>query len=190
MKNKLLRYPKTVEIEGAEYSINTDFSVWIEIEQIFLSRDMSCEVRFAKILALAFPKLPSNPNAALDKILWFYSCGKDDSMKVENDVPSAPAYDLKKDFEYVYAGFLKEFGINLLIEDLHWWQFKMLLSCLGDDCKFSKIVGYRCTDTSKIKNREMRSFLEKMKKKYRLPDIRTDEERELETALKMDSLFG
>ena len=189
VKCELLNFPTTVEVGGKEYSLNTDFSVWIEIEHLFLDREERCGVRLAKILALAYPKLPDDPHGALEKVIWFYSGGKRLAEREETKIVSVPLYDLKRDFEYICAGFLGEFGINLLTEDMHWWKFRLLFSCLGEDCKFSKIVGYRSADTSKIKNRELREFFENMKKKYRLPDNRTQEEKEAEMASKIEMLF-
>ncbi len=188
MKNRLFDYPNSVRIEGKDYAICTDFSIWIEIEQQLLKGERGCGEGLARVLALAYPILPDSLAEAIKGLMWFYS-GGEVADGADKGASSAPAYDLKADFEYIRAGFLKEFGIDLMCTDMHWWQFRRLLACLGDNCRFSQIVAYRRTDTSKIKNRELRSFYERMKKRYRLPDIRTDEEKESDTARKLESLF-
>ncbi|MBO4941686.1 MAG: hypothetical protein J6D15_05745 [Clostridia bacterium] len=180
MKAELLNLAENVEIDGVEYKINTDFSVWIEIEQIFLLKEDGKEAA-AKILSLAYPYLPHNPVAAFEKVVWFYSGGMD-AEKTERKCFGAPLYDLKRDFKFLWADFLGKFGIDLLKTNMHWWQFRLLISALDDGCKFPKVVGYRSLDTAKIKNKELKNFYEKMKKQYKLPDIRTDEEREEELA--------
>ena len=187
MKNNLLEYPESVHIDGRDYALHTDFSVWIEIEQQFLKGIHSGKT-MAQVLAMAYRDLPGSFEDAVRGLMWFYSEGAL-GHKDEPDGYLPPAYDLKKDFEYIRAGFLSEFGIDLLHIDMHWWQFKRLLSCLGEGCRFSQIVAYRRTDTSKIKNRELRSFYQKMKKRYRLPDVRTREEKEADMARKMECLF-
>ncbi len=188
MKNNLCVYPQSVKVEGREYAINTDFSVWIEIEQQLLASGSNDGEGLARALVLAFPTLPESFDHALRGLMWFYSEGCEGAETGSGERP-APVYDLKKDFEYIRAGFLSEFGIDLVECDMHWWQFRRLLSCLGENCRFSQIVAYRRTDTSRIKNRELRSFYERMKKRYRLPDIRTPEEKEADMTRKLENLF-
>ncbi len=188
MKNNFVEYPETVRIGGRDYAINTDFSVWIEIEQQLLKGERSGGKGLARVFTLAFPTLPDRFQDAVKGLMWFYSGGMVKNSEAQG-VFSTPAYDLKADFEYIWAGFLSEFGIDLMHTDMHWWKFRRLLSCLGENCKFSQIVSYRCTDTSRIKNRELKSFYEKMKKRYRLPDVRGEEEKEMDMAQKLESLF-
>ncbi len=188
MKNNLISYPQSVKIDGKNYTLNTDFSVWIEIEQQLLKGEKGDGEGLARVLVLAFPALPENFGDAVKSLMWFYSGGCD-GQNVESGEIEAPVYDLKEDFEYIRAGFLSEFGIDLLKYDMHWWQFRKLLSCLGENCRFSQIVTFRRTDTSKVKNRELRSFYQRMKKRYRLPDIRTAQEKETDMAQKIENLF-
>ena len=77
-----------------------------------------------------------------------------------------------------YAERIAGMFVLALTEPLHWHKFKALLKSLGEGCKFSKIVGYRSTDTAKIKDKEQRRFYESMKRLYSLPDRRTDDEKE------------
>ncbi len=188
MKIRLVEYPETVNIDGREYAINTDFSVWIEIEQQMLKRKRSSGEGLARVFTLAYPNLPDSFMDAVRGIIWFYSEGSDGQSEYSKE-RTVTVCDLKADFEYIRAGFLSEFGIDLMKCDMHWWQFRRMLSCLGEDCKFSKIVSYRCTDTSRIKNRELKKFYERMKKRYKLPDERTPEEKEADIAQMLESLF-
>jgi len=189
MGNDFFDCPETVEIDGIRYAINTSFWVWIEIEQFLKNKNTEDEISAAKILSLAYVKLPHNPTAALEKIFWFYFRGEESRERANDGGFCAPVYDLKSDFQYIWAGFLGDFGIDLFKIDLHWWKFGFLLSSLSDDCRFSRIVSYRVTDTSKIKNKEIKRFYERMKKKYRLSDNRSSAEKETEIAVKLGSLF-
>ncbi len=187
--NRILKPCEWVVIDGMEYALNTDFSVWIEIEQLIFCRKHLPEEALAKVLTLAYPVLPENPGEAIGKLLWFYSGGKPSADGKKKSGFQAPPFDLKEDFGYVWAGFLSEFGIDLSRSSLHWWKFLALLSALSEDCRFSRIVSYRSTDTSQIKDGNLRRFYEKMKDKYRLPDLRSEAERELDTVLKLETLF-
>lgn len=186
MDNLFYGLCRSIEIEGVEYEVNTDFSVWIEIEHIIFSRKYDELETLARIFALAFPVLPPNPKAALDGLLWFYSAGKTGR---KDALCAKPAYDLVLDFEYVWGAFLAEFGIDLVESGMHWWKFKALLACLSGECRFSQIVGYRTADLSQIKDEARRSFYRKMKQRFRLLDNRTDDEKESETAEKLETFF-
>lgn len=189
LNSKLFDYINKVEINGRKFLINTDFKIWIEIEQLLLNhRKDNCE-RLAEIFSLAYPCLPPNPVCAFERIMYFYVGGERVDKEIGLSNHGNIAFNLKEDFEYVYAAFLSEYGIDLQKTKMHWWKFRKLLFCLGENCKFSKIVSFRCTDTSKIKNREVKAFYEKMKRKYRLPDMKTEEEKETEVARKLEVLF-
>lgn len=98
-------------------------------------------------------------------------------------------YDFDEDFEYLWGAFLSEYGIDLAECSMHWWKFRALMMSLSEDCRFSKILAYRSMDTSKIENREVRRFYEKMKRRLSLPDRRTAEERERDTAECLEVFF-
>ena len=189
MKKMLYELCDSVEIDGRKYAVNTDFRVWIEIEHILFDRRLSGGETLAEFLTLVYPVLPENLEGAIKGALWFYSAGETRESG-KGDKNYSPAYDLKLDFEYVWGAFLAEFGIDLCETAMHWWKFRALLCCLSENCQFSRIVGYRNADLSKIKGREQRRFYEKMKKRFRLPDRRTEEERSAETAEKLEELFG
>ncbi len=187
--SELFICPECVEIGNSLYALNTDFAVWIEIEQLLFSDNRDQFERFARILGLAFCNLPPDPVQAIERVLWFHRGGRDETVKEQECHTGVPAYNLKTDFEYIYAAFLGEYGIDLTETKMHWWKFLRLLSCLSDKNKFSQIVSFRCMETSKIKNKDVRAFYEKMKKRYRLPDLRTTEEKEEDLARKLEGLF-
>lgn len=187
--DKILTPCEEVLIDGKQYKINPDFDLWIEIGELFLCDREEQAYAMAKILALAYPVLPDNPIEAFEKILWFFSCGKEKEETNGVGFVKAPAVSLKNDFGYIWAAFMAEFGIDLSSIKLHWWKFCSLLSALGDECRFSKIVSYRTMDTTAVKDRKLRQFYETMKAKYRLPDVRSEAERELETVCNLESLF-
>ena len=187
--NRILKPCRKLEIDGVEYAVNTGFDVWIEIGGILLEKEGVSVKNIARMLALAYPVLPENPIKAVEGILWFYSGGVEKQANEETVGFQAPLIDVKRDFKYIWAAFLSEFGLDLSENPLHWWKFLALLTALGENSCFSRIVSYRSIDTSHIKNRDTRMFYEKMKKKYRLPDLRSDDEREMDTILKLGMLF-
>ena len=61
---------------------------------------------------------------------------------------------------------------------LHWWKFKALFNSLNEDVLFCKIMGYRAINLNKIKDKEMKKHYKKLKEFYKLPDMRSEEEKE------------
>ena len=175
MKKFFYGCPHEIEVDGVKYAINTDFSVWMEVEHILFVRKFGDGEALARVLALVFPVLPHNPGEAIRGLLRFYSVGEDCET---GDSRTTPAYDPILDFEYLYGAFLAEFGIDLCDCKMHWWRFKALFACLGENCRFSQIVGYRTVDLSQIDTPERRDFYRKMKKRFSLPDFRSESERD------------
>lgn len=175
----LQRLPESVTACGREYAINTDFRVWIEVEKLIFDKSVPYAERIAGMFVLALTEPPKGDPAELAKRLLEFCFGSDVQNHAREDGAGSKAvFDYDEDAEYIYSAFLGEFGIDLTTEPLHWHKFKALLKSLGEGCKFSKIVGYRSTDTAKIKDKEQRRFYKSMKRLYSLPDRRTDDEKE------------
>ena len=51
--------------------------------------------------------------------------------------------DLKKDWQYIYAGFMQSYGINLFRDDLHYLEFVALLNGLPSNTRMSQIIDIR-----------------------------------------------
>ena len=169
MLKKIMNPCRKVNIDGRDYGINTQFYVWIEIENL-LCCGKDDEINLARALALAFPVLPPDPAEAIDVIRWFL-CGGEVPDDESGAADSVPCFDIRQDFGYIWGAFLSEFGIDLSESDMHWWHFLALLRCLGDDCKFSRIVGYRTMDLRSVKDKEQRQMYAKLKKKFALKDV-------------------
>ena len=74
---------------------------------------------------------------------------------------------------------MEQYKIDLnSIEYLHWWKFKALFMSLNENILFSKIMGYRAINLSQLKDKTMRKQYKKLKDLYRLPDMRSEEEKE------------
>lgn len=189
MRQSLRNICTSLELKTGRYEINTDFKIWIEIEHLLFDTSKACEQRLAEILVLAYPVLPTLLSEAIEGILWFYSAGDMGDSAADEKKSIVPYYDLSEDFDYVWGAFKGEFGIDITEADMHWWKFRVLLGCLSDECRFSKIIGYRTMDTSKIKNREERLFYERMKKQFSLKARSTPEAREIQLAESLESIF-
>jgi len=172
--------PTSVEIEGIEYEINSNFRTSILFELLMQDMELSEEEKIIQALELYYPVLPPNLEIAIEKILWFYRCGKDEvETKNKGTGKSTNVYSFDYDDDYIYSAFLDQYGIDLQdIENLHWWKFKAMFKALKEDNEIVKIMGYRAMDLSKIKDKEEKSYYTKMKELYKIPSNISKDEKE------------
>ncbi len=188
--------PDHVEIDGKKYSINTDFRISILFELLMQDRTILDSEKIYMALDLYYPQIPHNLEQAVDKMLWFYRCGKDDEDdSVRNGSPTGSGkasmiYSFEHDAEYIYSAFLDQYGIDLQdIEHLHWWKFRALFKGLKDDNLICKIMGYRSIEITNDMSDSEKKYYRKMKQIYALPDNRTQEEKERDFINAIASIF-
>ncbi|MDW0092794.1 bacteriophage Gp15 family protein [Clostridioides difficile] len=183
--------PESVEIDGKEYKINTDFRISILFEILIQDNSISDEEKGENALLLYYPVIPANTTMAIEKIIWFYSCGKkennvDDGYQGGTGSSKSQIYSYDHDDEYIYSAFLGQYGIDLQdIEKLHWWKFKALFKSLKEDTEIVKIMGYRAMDISGDMPKAQKDFYRKMKKIHAIPLPQNEVEKinEIEKAL-------
>lgn len=172
--------PETVEIDGREYEINSDFRTSILFEMLMQDNDMGDREKIMSSLQLYYPLVPNNVEKAIEGIMWFYRCGKD-IIKSKGNGSSKSAtqiYNFDYDDEYIYSAFLDQYNVDLQdVEDLHWWKFKAMFKGLKEDNMIVKIMGYRSMDLSKIKDKEQREYYKRMKVLYELPKSKNEVEK-------------
>lgn len=188
--------PETVCIQDEDYPINTDFRVSVEFENLMMRPEISAYEKISRALFLYFPRIPKDLDAAIDSILSFYRCGKPKKKQGKGaSGQSSRAYSFEYDDQYIYAAFMQQYGIDLTIENMHWWKFRALFNSLSPETLFVKIMGWR---TAKIDSKmpvPEKKRLQELKKLYALPRIVNEDERlsEIEKALmgngKLDSLI-
>lgn len=171
--------PNTVIINNAEYAIDTDFRVWVEIDRLLTQSKVITPEILAEVLKLAFADktLPPTLEGALTAIIAFYGCDEAYGKK-----PSKRAKAQKRivsfthDSALIYAAFLSQYGIDLTCDTLHWWKFRVLFDALTDEHKICEVMKCRGTDAFKIKDKDRRAYVKRMQEQYRLPDNRSIEE--------------
>lgn len=173
--------PNKVTIDGEDYEINSDFRTSILFELLTQDTELSEKDKIIQALELYYPVLPKNLNEAVEKLLWFYRCGKDEvKLKNKGTGKSTNVYSFECDDDYIYSAYLDQYGVDLQdIDYLHWWKFKAMFKALKEDNELVKIMGYRATDLSKIKDKEQKAYYKKMKKIYEIP-ISKDEQEKIE----------
>lgn len=176
--------PQTVTIDNKEFPISTNFRTFILFEMLLSDNSLSDRRKMEEMINLFFvEETPERiTEDVINSIIDFYRCGKQETRKqkaVRRTVKNKKkVYDFECDDAYIYAAFVSAYNIDLNeIDYLHWWKFKALFNGLPSDCEFVKIMGYRATDTTAIKDNKERSRILKLQALYALPEHLTVEEK-------------
>lgn len=183
--------PETVDIDGIEYRINSDFRISILFELLMQDDELGKRQKLVQGLQLYYPEIPHNVTMAVDKMIWFYRCGKEtgNGGHGSGSGRAKQIYSFEYDDDYIYAAFLEQYGIDLQdIEELHWWKFRALFRGLSEDTEFVKIMGYRSVKITSEMSKEQREFYKKMQSIHALPI--TDAERKADELLTEALLNG
>ena len=174
--------PKTITIDNKEYEINSDFRTSILFELLMQDKSIKDNDKIYLALELYYPNIPDDINSAIEKMLWFYRCGKDliTSKRKGKGKSDIKIYSFEYDDDYIYAAFMDQYGIDLQdIKYLHWWKFKAMFKSLKEDTEIVKIMRYRSMDLSNIKDKNEKAYYKKMQELYKIP-ISKDEQEKLE----------
>lgn len=198
--------PKTVNVNGSPFFIKQNFSVWIAFTKLMLDKNIPFYEKMLRSIQLCFYKDNIPPHkknqdvySAFMAIMWFYTMGEEtnenNDKKVNKDNPRIRQKPLKildydYDQEYIVGAFQQLYGIDLTVENIHWWRFKMLLNSLTKETKLVEIMGYRAMDINPKWDESHKNFYKKMKILYALPDNRTEEEKERDFQEQLNIALG
>lgn len=170
---KIDSLPNSLSAGGKEYPIHTGFRHWIAFESIISRNDLTVEEKQVFALRKVLKSLvPPDPFLFLELFVqsaWFCRCGLP-------NVPSEDSrqrLDWKKDFWAVWADFKTYNGIDLMKEDLHWWQFMALFQSLPQGCQIKRrmeIRGIGSQELSKMKDAKQRKEICRLQRLYALED--------------------
>lgn len=141
-----------------------------------------------KLFSLCYIDTPPTLKGGIEGIFLFLSGGGEKGGS-EKTSRKKSVFDFDVDAGLIYAAFLKEYGIDLSVCNMHWYKFLALFNALPSECEFMKIISYRGADLSKIKDKEQRAFIRRMKVRYALPDRRSDEEKQSDIVKELEGLF-
>lgn len=202
--------PVSVDIGSKKYEIDADFRTIMNIEGIIFGKEVTEDQKnFAKEMmqeveinekdAITNAKyydalkifykdsIPDDLEEAMEKMLWFYSCGKEETSKTKT---KKKVISFEHDFDYINAGFMQDYKIDLFeVDFLHWWKFMSLFSALHDDCKICEIIGYRSAELKNF-DKEQRKRIREMQKIYALPDDISKEEKKRQDEITQILLNG
>ena len=183
MINLLLDNIDEVVNERIKIDFDTNFRIGIAFEIMMQNPKYSMQAKTYQALKLFYPEMNKikDTKKAIDDIIWFYSCGKSEEKTSQKNKKgkNKQIYSYEFDNDLIYSAFKNQYNVDLEeIEYLHWWKFKAMFNGLKSDNRIVEIMGYRAMDLSKIKDKDMKKHYKQLQEEYKLPDMRSEEEKE------------
>lgn len=174
------RLPVSIEIDGKEYEVNSDFRYCLSTILAFEDEELADVEKQQIMLANLYNEIPENLAEALQKAMWFLNGG---SEKSDEEFSGMRLYSFRKDANYIFAAFRQTHGMDLqTIEYLHWWTFMALFMDLGQDTVFCQLINLRKRVKTGKATKEEKAAAREMGDMFIVPDYddRTLEEKEAE----------
>ena len=183
MINLLLDNIDEVVENRIKIDFDTNFRIGIAFEIMMQNPKYSMRAKTYQALNLFYPEMNEieDVKEAIDNIIWFYSCGRSEERTSQKNKKgrNKQIYSYVFDNDLIYSAFKNQYNVDLEeIKYLHWWKFKAMFDGLKSDNRIVEIMGYRAMDLSKIKDKDMKKYYKKMQEEYKLPDMRSEEEKE------------
>ena len=167
-------YPMTILVGGEDIPIITDFREHIKLLDMLKDDTLDTYTKVGYV-SQYFKEKPGDFLKAFDGLMDFVSMEElntdarsaaEQEQEVKKDV-----YSFSIDFPFIFAAFLRDYGINLkTIKYMHWWEFRLLFEGLSEDTEIKQRIMYRSINLSEIKDKEERKRIEKIQRAIRLPD--------------------
>ena len=158
--------PETVNVGGRPVPIDTSFWAGIRLEMMSLNDQLTAERLLTNYYGSRWPE---PYDEAIKAAIWFYRCGKEPEKREDDGKQIRRSYDFEVDAEAIYTSFQQAYQINLLVDALHWWEFRALLVDLPDETPFMKRVYYRTGKTTGMTPKQKKEFNE-CRKRFALPE--------------------
>ena len=131
--------PKSLEIDGRDYEINSDFRVALLIFKAYNDGELSDYEKASVCLKCLYKEVPKNTEEALKKAVWFLDGG---DMPKSKQAPS-PMMDWEQDQYIIFPALNKVAGYEIRsVKYLHWWSLLGLFHEI-DEGLYSQVMNIR-----------------------------------------------
>ena len=176
--------PYYVYLKNEKFIINADYHIFIEFEEEMQGKDINSAVE--KVLQRFYPAFyliieKDLINEAVEKFIWFYSCGKEHiptPTKKQKAKKTSQVYSYKHDSDLIWSAFWMYARIDLSKTKLHWWKFRAIWNSLPSECEFVKVKGYRAYEGKDEDMLELKEY-------YKLPPT----EAEIKDRVRQDKIY-
>lgn len=173
----------TLPEEYNGYALDTDFRIGIMATQALSDVDLTDAEKISVALQLIFKDEIPPLEEANEAIEWYIN-----GWNHDNHVKTASkeaVMDFNMDAGRIFSAFMAQYRINLNIENMHFWQFMILLSNLGE-CSYTQVIEIRQKDLKGM-DRKQRKIYEQSKRMYAIKTEMSEEDKQLKA--EMDERF-
>jgi hypothetical protein len=165
--------PEAVEVEGSLYNIQTSFKYWLRFLELLENKDVTPN-------DFDFMYRNSKPSNRQDGILALMQfCNPPEVLpRFRESEGDGKVVDYIIDADYIYSAFLEQYGVDLIISDMHWYKFQALFRGLHDT-KLNEIIGYRLYKHTSGKKDSYVRHMEKLRSAWELPTNIDEDDEEL-----------
>lgn len=133
------RLPTSLEVNGKQYDIRTDYRDCLLIMQAFNDVDLTDYDKLQITIQILYCEIPEDIEEAYNKAIWFLDCGD----TVNKPYSRKPLYDFEQDEQMIFSAINKVADKEVrAVEYMHWWTFIGYFSEIGES-QFSTVVHIR-----------------------------------------------
>ena len=174
------RLPKTLQVNGVEYNIRSDYRDCLRIFEAMNDPDLYYGEKLEVMLQILYIDRQRIPEAdieeAVKKAVWFLDCGKEAENKKRK--PSPVLYDWEHDEQIIFAAINHVAGKEVRSEEyMHFWTFISYFHEIGEGM-FSTVINIREKKRKGNLEKHEREFYAKHKDLIDLPKRYSKEQQE------------
>lgn len=203
-----------IEAETADYEVILEFSRVLRLFELYKEKNLDITERFymtiEMFLITPIEKIPTEDyGPIIDQLVTMIIGDKPSESNVEMDMKGnvleeeKQFYDFEEDSAYIYASFMQDYGINLILErekaayywerfnngkisldrfkklTMSWDKFSALLIGLSDNTKFRRVIEIRQMEIPKDATTKEREDIQTAKRSVALKSDREQIEFEM-----------
>ena len=132
--------PTSVEIDGVEYRIRSDYRAILDICTALSDPDLEYWEKCYTACSIFYADdIPKDVKKAVEECFRFINMGQEDTGRKKPVL-----MDWEQDLPFIIAPVNRVAGTEIrALEYLHWWTFLSYFYEIGGDCTFAQIVSVR-----------------------------------------------
>lgn len=158
--------PKSLQIDGVDYAIRSDFRVVLNIFEAFNDTELNEKEKVIVMLKCLYVVVPDDMEKAAEKAVWFIDGGGSDSATTSDNKPKSNVklIDWEQDEQIIFSAVNKVAGKEIRSEEyLHWWTFLGFFNEIGEGL-FSTVLNIR---SKKAKGKKLEKYEQDFYKQHK-----------------------
>jgi len=163
--------PKSLEVNGKEHPINSDFRAALLVFEAFGDAELTQRNKMMTMLEIVYGEMiPSDTEEAMKQAVWFLDIGME--VKKQEDIRTM---DYKQDEQYIFSAVNAVYTKDVReLDYMHWWTFYGLCQAISPESLISHISSIRY---KKAKNKKLDKHEQEFYRNNRhLIDFRTSDD--------------